>query len=355
MKHLTRFISVIFILVSLFCFSACSNENKVLEFTEFNTLIRIETHDKAMMEQTQRSIKVLFSELDGEFDANSEDSFIYNLNNSKGGTTFQLSQAATKILSLAKSCLEYTDGKFNPAVYPLVKLWGFAPFNMTVTFTPPNEQRIQAVKATIDFSSIRLDEEKLSVTKVKDDTQIELGGILKGYACDEAAEILKQAGHNSGYINVGGSSLNILATESLGVKNPRADGTAITVNLKGKNNIPISSSGDYERYYEYEGKRYSHIIDASTGYPYQTGISGATLIGCSGAFGDALTTALCLSTYTPNDFNSPLVLLMKKIISDYEDCSLFIFYDGEVRHLITNKIQGKDFTLHDDGYTVVKI
>ena len=355
MKHLIRFISAFLILLSLFCFSACKNKSGVLEFTEFNTLIHIETHDKAMSTQTEQSIRTLFSELDNEFDANSTDSFVYRLNNSKSGITVQLGQTAIEVLSLAQNYVEYTDGKFNPAVYPLVKLWGFAPFNMTVAFTPPTDEQIQAVKTSVDFSAIKLDQEKQNVTKSKDDVQIELGGMLKGYACDKAAEILKKAGHVSGYINVGGSSLHILATESLGIKNPRSNGTALSVNLKEKNNLPVSTSGDYERYYEYDGKRFSHVIDASTGSPSQTGISGATLIGGGGAFGDALTTALCLSAYTPNDLNSPLVLLMKKITTDYKDCSLFVFYDGEVRQLITNKKQGIDFTLHDDGYTVVNI
>ncbi len=345
-------LSAIFILSS----SACK-DTKILSFTAFNTVIRIESHDKSISSSTKKQLESLFSELEQEFDANQNNSFIYALNSSEANQPISLSKTSKELLTLAREFYNFSEQKFNPAVYSLVKLWGFDDFPI-VNFTPPSQTQIQTALEKSDFTQLVL--QGNTVYKNNTDLQIDLGGLVKGYATDKALEIMTNAGHQKGYINLGNSSMALLQVELLNVSHPRATqdkSLILTVNCLNKKNTTLSTSGDYQRYYDHDGKKYSHIIDGNTGYPIDTGIASATVIGTSGAFSDAITTALCVCEHTPNDFSlSPLVSMMNKILTVYPQSDIYVVYDkAGVKQIITNKKQGENFTLLDSDYTVVNI
>jgi thiamine biosynthesis lipoprotein ApbE len=208
----------------------------------------------------------------------------------------------------------------------------------------------------MNFSSVEYLAEQNSLIKPCSDMQLDFGGIVKGFAADKIASILRENGHYAGYVNVGGSSMNLLKVNSLGISHPRKDGKIIDVNLFDLENLSVSTSGDYEKYHDYQGKRYSHIINPSTGYPTDTGICSATIICGDGAFADAITTALCLCSHTENKTDSELILLVKKFIQEYPTAAVFVvFNSGDGKEIITNKTEGEDFTLLDKDYSVVKI
>ena len=166
------------------------------------------------------------------------------------------------------------------------------------------------------------------------------------------------AGHKSGYVNVGGSSLHLLNVQSLGIVHPRSEsGTILTVKTKNIQGVCVSTSGDYEKSYIIDGIRYSHIINPNTGKPTNTGVCSVTIIGAGGAYSDAISTAACLKEYNPNNVeNSPLIKFLRSIISQNAGCSVFAVYDdGQTKQIITNKIKGENFTLHDNNYTVIGI
>ena len=144
------------------------------------------------------------------------------------------------------------------------------------------------------------------------------------------------------------------------MRHPRAtDDTPLIITIDTKNlaDVFVSSSGDYEKYHVYNGKKYSHILDPITGSPADTGIVGATVIVKDGGFSDAITTALCTLSHNSNDLNSSnLVQMMNKITERFTNAHIYVFYikDG-VKNVITNKKQGENFTLHDTDFTVVNI
>lgn len=360
MKRIRSVIVAVFILIFSVCFSACNGTGSAIDLYYFKTVIHIETHGKTLSSDCENKLTALFSSLEAQFAADGENSFVNRFNNAESGEIITLSDQAAEVFKEAERCNEFTGGLFSPAVYPLVKLWQFAPSYPVSNFTLPNGGDVSAAAALSDFSTITFDEKAKTVTKPNSETEMDFGGILKGYAADRAAEILKSAGYESGYISVGGSSLYILSADTLSVRHPRATENMpaiLSVNLKNRNNLSVSTSGDYEKFYEKDGKRYSHIINPTTGYPADTNIQSVTVIGADGAFSDAVTTAACLKAFDPDNYeNSELTLFFKEILEEYPSASLFAVYDdGSKKIVLTNEKECENFTLSDSAFSVKSI
>jgi len=356
-----RFCSVFLCsLILIFSSVACAPKGSVLDLSYFNTSIHVETHDKTLSKSTETELKSVLSTLESEFDVNSESSFAYKFNVASISEEFSLSEKAGKIISPAKYCYDFTDGDFNPAVYPLVKLWQFSPDYPAKNFTIPDHLSILSTLSLTNLNGLSFDENTRIATKTSNGIEMDFGGIVKGYAAETVLKILKDAGHVSGYVNVGGSSLALLKVDNLDIRHPRDSKDApsiITVNTKNSINVNVSTSGDYQKYYLKDGIRYSHVIDPKTGYPIKTGICSVTVIGTEGAFADAVTTAACVKEHLPSDpTRSELSLFLKKIIDLYPDAMVFAVYEGkDAKQIITNKKEGENFTLNDNDYIVVNI
>ncbi len=354
---LTILLSVIFTL----CGASCSvNSGDFLDLYYFNTVIRIESHDKTISNTTKEKLKSMFSSLQNEFDCKDTSSFTYAFNNAKKDQTFTLSSDGMTIIQKAKDSYVFSQNKFDPSIYPLVELWQFAPTYPTLNFTVPDNQSILSALDKLDFDSVSLDQTAKTVTKLNADVKLDFGGIVKGYSADRACQILVEDGHTLGYVNVGGSSLNILSCKTLSVRHPRPTEkvtSIITINLGEKKNLSVSTSGDYEKTYSSNGKTYCHIIDTKTGAPINTNVASVTLIGVDGATADALTTAACTFNHDYNDVEkSDLIKFLRKILTNYNGCSVYAVYDnGNVRQLITNEKKDENFTLLDNNYDIVNI
>lgn len=364
MKTLTKtFCALLAAFFAATSVAACSNANgrQTINLTRFNTAVHIEVYDKDIDDDEKKEITTLLTDLENELSVSKSDSKVSTFNNGKANETTVFSDTAITLIKLAKEYYTKTGGKFNFAVYPLAELWGFSSGVYPVkNFAPPAKEKIEDAKKLADPNQIIVDGN--AVSKMTDGIKIDFGGLAKGYAAERVAEILKNNGHTNGYVNIGGSSLYILSLQdgsnTLGIRHPRnANKNIITLTKAQTVNTAVSTSGDYERYYEYDSDRYSHIIDGKSGSPANTGIVSATILGGDACFTDALTTALCLTEHTPNDTkNSPLTNFINEILSDNPNLKFFVFYEkGEVKQLVTNKRQGEDFTLLDKNYTVVKI
>ncbi len=173
---------------------------------------------------------------------------------------------------------EMSGGLFNPAIGKLVKLWGF----QSDEFKPqlPDPREIGAlVKANPRMTDIVFEGAGILFYSKNPAVQLDLGGYAKGYALDVAAEYLRSQGVKGALINIGG---NIIAVGSrggqpwrVGVQHPRKAGAIAALELH--DGEAIGTSGDYQRYFELDGKRYSHIIDPRTGYPAQ-GVQAVTVL-----------------------------------------------------------------------------
>lgn len=157
----------------------------------------------------------------------------------------------------------------------------------------PDEATIAAEQPLIDYSLIELDADAGTVRFGQQGVRINLGGIAKGYAVERGVEILARKGVRHAIVTAGGDS-RLLGDKRgrpwmVGIRDPRVDGkVAISVPLEGE---AISTSGDYERYFEEDGVRYHHIIKPASGRPAE-GVHSATVIGPDAVTTDALSTSV---------------------------------------------------------------
>lgn len=194
-----------------------------------------------------------------------------------------------EIVEVIRSALEIaqaTGGAFDITVAPLVELWGFYGSSPRL----PQEQEIKDCLARVGYQYLSLVNSRLEKTKM--DVNIDLGGIAKGYAVSQAAKVLKEEGVGSALIDAGGDVYALGKKGSglwkVGIKNPRADDLLGYVEVE---NLAVMGSGDYERFFEKDGRRYHHIFNPKTGYPTE-GVSGITLLYPDPMAADAWATAL---------------------------------------------------------------
>lgn len=355
MRFIKCFLVIVATMILSLSLSACAPKGSVATFSFFNTIIRVETHGTTLSKDTEQKLRGLFSSLQNQFDVNSNDSLIKSFNDAAVGTEFSLSNDATEIFTAAKECYTISNKKFNPAIYPLVKLWGFAPFIYTNDFIPPSAEDIKTTKANCNFDGAEFNALNKTLKKTAD-IKLDFGGIVKGYAADKATEILNAAGHKKGYVSVGGSSITLLMSQTLSLTHPRKNGEIIKINTNDKYNLSVSTSGDYEKYHlDKDGKRYCHLIDPDSGSPANTGVMSATILGTNGVYGDAFTTALCLKNYNGNG-NCELLTFIDLIKTRFPKAEFYIILsDSDGGKILTNKVQGVDFTLLDNDFTVCNI
>lgn len=188
-------------------------------------------------------------------------------------------EAPPEVVSLLKGAAamsQQSGGLFNPAIGGLIKLWGFQADEFQAK--RPDPARIAAlVAARPTMSDLYFDGNRVGSRNRA--VLIDLGGYAKGYALDRAAEILKQQGVHDALINIGG---NVLALGSHGdrpwriaIQHPRKPGPIATLDLN--DGEALGTSGDYQRYFMLDGKRYCHLIDPRTGEPAQ-GVEAVTIL-----------------------------------------------------------------------------
>ncbi len=205
-------------------------------------------------------------------------------------------------IALLKKGIEYgklSGGAFDITIGKLSKLWNFSTKTLldeTDSSMVPTEDEIKNALATVDYRAVRIDGNKVSLTN--ENAMIDLGGIAKGYIADQMKQYLIAHGVRNGYINLGGNVLCIGTKPDsspfrIGIQMPFGQGNEVIASVE-LNDKTVVSSGVYERNFTANGKLYHHILDPSTGYPYENGLLGVSIITDSSADGDALST-ICFS------------------------------------------------------------
>ncbi len=131
----------------------------------------------------------------------------------------------------------------------------------------PSAQQLEQARAAIGWRNLQLDAATRTVRFARDGVKIDLGGFAKGYAVDNGAAILRRFGIAHGIVTAGGDS-HIVGDRrgrpwAIGVRDPRREGALVAV--LPLENTALSTSGDYERYFERDGERFHHVIDPQTG------------------------------------------------------------------------------------------
>ena len=187
-------------------------------------------------------------------------------------------------------------------------------------------------------------DETVSSIYIEDQCTIDLGAVGKGIACDVAQNYLKKQKEVSGAVIAVGGSILLYGTKTDGtnwnvaVQNPRGqDGEAMGVlSLSGTTNV--STSGDYEKYFMQDGKRYHHILDPSTGYPAESGLISVTVVSDNGLLSDGLSTACFVLGKEKG----------QKLLETYGAEGIFI--DQNKKVTVTKGLKDK-FTILNEEYT----
>lgn len=197
-----------------------------------------------------------------------------------------------EILDLSLKFAAITNGAFDPTIRPLVELWSIGDKNLL-------PKRDEIVKAKLQTGYSR-PENKNMVNL----SRVDLGGILKGYAVDKAARALRASGINNFLISTVSSTLTSGNKSDgrpwmIGIENPRKSESnkSMIAILKLNGSFSVSTSGDYQRYFVKDKKRYAHILDPKTGYPADRCMSVTLVTTGSAASADALSTAVFVMGY----------------------------------------------------------
>jgi thiamine biosynthesis lipoprotein len=157
----------------------------------------------------------------------------------------------------------------------------------------PDDATLQAAVAAIDYRHVELDAPARRVRYARPEVYVDLGGIAKGYAVDRAIAILRDAGIEHGAVSAGGDSRIIGDRRgepwTVGIRDPRRDGAVAA--LLPLVDTAVSTSGDYERYFDENGTRYHHILDPDTGTSAR-GAHSVTILGPNATLTDGLSTSV---------------------------------------------------------------
>lgn len=248
----------------IFLFAACGVKRIEDERFLFGTIIKILVYDRDV-EKSQKAINLAFEEIeriDKQINNKSFESDYYRLNNSNGKYV-KVSKESIELIKEAMRVSKISDGRYNILVGDLIELWEKNKFEKTI----PEDFEIKKRIKKYSNKNIWIKDSKV---KLRKGIKIEAGSFLKGYAIKNAKEILEKEGIESGFISAISSIETIKRKANgskwkVGVQNPKETMEILkTLNLEGD---AMGVSGDYQNYYEYNGKRYHHIINAKTGYP----------------------------------------------------------------------------------------
>lgn len=286
-------------LLSLFLlfFASCKQIKTYDSFKSMNTYISVQVFSSSMRkgEEACAQVREKILSLEQLLSTTIAESDLYAVNNSSGECV-AVHAAFEPLFDFSKMMYEKTGGLFNPALYPIVREWGFT----TEDYKIPSDEKISRLLTLTDFSKISIfpsgDKDLPFFLKKQRGMQLDFGAVAKGYAGDEAVKILSEKGIKSALLDLGGN-IHALGRKSdgslwsVGVKCPwQPEEVACGIKVESKS---VITSGGYERFFVGEdGKTYIHIFDSRTGRPVEGELESVTIVSEKGMYGDALSTSL---------------------------------------------------------------
>lgn len=245
----------------------------------------------------------------------------------RAGKTFNITDEEAQFVLATKKLSQQSLGNFNPAIGELIHLWGFHTDDYPIATPPPTDDEINEFLAHLPtMDDIGIVNNQISSDNSK--IWLDYGGVAKGYAIDKAINILKKYNIKNAIVNAGGDLRSIGSkgdkSWKVAIRKPNSKDVLAIIQVQGDESI--FTSGNYERYHEFKGKRYAHIIDPKTGYGVEEIVS-ATVITDNGTKADAAATAMIVA----GSKNA-------KKISESMDLDLVLLIDEAGKCLATAKI-----------------
>ncbi len=194
-----------------------------------------------------------------------EESPLSAINRAAGQDPVPTSREIVDVLLESVRVSDLTGGKFDATYAGAGRLWDFASAHPAL----PDPEAVRAGVARVDYRRMEIDPEACTVFLPEAGMRLGLGGIAKGYAVDRAASMIRSHGFRDFAVKAGGDMVVRGRRDGrlwwIGVRHPRRHDENIAI--LPVSNVAVSTSGDYERYFDLDGKRYCHILDPDTGWP----------------------------------------------------------------------------------------
>ncbi|MBQ7960765.1 MAG: FAD:protein FMN transferase [Clostridia bacterium] len=293
MKKAGWFFGVFLVLTVLAAlFFKAAPYNRKFEKTEFlfDTTCTVTAYGKGA-EAAVEAVFERLEEIHRETDMFSENSTVARFNFAKMGETIDANEDLTKILETAVEIGKHSNGAFDVTIAPVVQLWNFSGDGRV-----PSKSEIEEKLELVGLDKFVF-EKSGRLGKNIDGVMLDLGGAAKGYAGDEAIEVLKNHGVSGAVVDLGGNITcfgdNPATSDGkwrIGLQKPFSPTGEFDDVVEIKSGAVVTG-GTYQRYFEKNGKKYHHIIDPHTGYPSDKEYSSVTIVAENGLLADCLATA----------------------------------------------------------------
>jgi thiamine biosynthesis lipoprotein len=280
---------LLFLFVLVSTARAASNETEMLQGAAQGTTYHIKVVRPTKdfdSKDLQADVEKKLSEIDREMSTYRDDSEISRFNRAPAGEWFPVSRAVAEVVAASRKISEESGGAQDITVGPLVNLWRFGPKDSAsggkkVVFTPPSDAAVQAARQRVGYKKLDVRMDPPALRKQIDGLEVDLSSIASGYTIDRLAEIMRDHGVKNFMVELGGE---------LCAAGTHADGTpwriAIERPLAEKREmeaaVPLvdaamATAGGSRHFFEYKGKRYSHIINPATGRPVEHTLASVTV------------------------------------------------------------------------------
>lgn len=312
MKNVKKLSIAIFLMLVIIVVAGCNNKgNKdaASEKAEANvikqpysdtqflmgTVVKISIYNKDKEDVLVKGFDRV-KELAAKITVNEKGSEIDEINDNAGVKPVKVSDDMYYLLKEARHYSKTSEGGFDMAIGAITDLWriGFPDARK------PSQAEIDAQLPLVDYEKVVFDDKAQTVYLTEKGMKLDLGAIAKGYITDEVAIVLKENGVDTAIIDLGGniyvmghSPRSKGADWNVGIQDPN-ETRGTSIGTIPESNRSIVTSGIYERYYEDPdtGIKYDHLMDGTTGYPFDNDLAGVTIVTKKSIDGDGLSTAV---------------------------------------------------------------
>ena len=255
--------------------------------------IEFRSEERVDARNLRREIEGLLDAFEGELSNWRKDSWVNRFNAAPANTFIPVPDNAFQVLQLCRELFQRSGGLFDPTLSPLIELWGFGTQNGSIV---PEQAAIDEALQQTGFDKLVFSPGERAVMKRQADLRINCSALAKGYAVDLISELLQNRGVDSFLINLGGeiAAAGYAAdgvSWTVGVRRPEPNGREQDVErIIELHNRCLATSGHSQRSFISGGKRYSHILNAKTGWPVKADIASATVLASTCALADGLAT-----------------------------------------------------------------
>jgi thiamine biosynthesis lipoprotein len=211
------------------------------------------------------------------------------------GAKFKITDDFYQVMRVAENIYRLSEGAWDGTVNPLVDLWGFGRRGSKDVI--PSKKEILSLLASVRFDYVQIVEPGF-LSKKRALVTLDLSSIAKGYGVDALAKLIGNQGFKNYLVEIGGEVFAAGVRKDgkrwrVGINNPRKDAAVNEVyQVVDLQNRAFATSGDYRNFFEFNGIRYSHVINPKTGYPVSNGVVSVSIIAGDCTFADGLATAI---------------------------------------------------------------